>query len=101
MERGFDAARTLKRYGSLLSNFAAISFPRISAGNCFINSSKDSHLSSYFTKEGALGCAPIHSSAWGFVEGELLPTRSAIAVWDPHAYSWMVFFIRHIFFITL
>ena len=40
MERGFAAASTLNRYGSLLSNAKATSFPRISCGYFAINSVK-------------------------------------------------------------
>src|SRR4030095_3541398 len=37
---------------------------------------------------GQSGCAPTQSSAWGFPVG-FLPSKSGIAVSDPHAYGWI------------
>jgi len=57
--------------------------PEDAAGSRAITSGSGVHTPSICTREGALGCAPIHSSASGPLEGEGLPRRSAIAVRDP------------------
>src|SRR4030042_441151 len=91
MERGLAAAMTLNRNGNLLENFFATESPRISGGSISINSARDILLSLWMTMEGAFGCDPIHISAMGLLAGDDPPRSSGIKLFDPQAYSWILF----------
>ena len=72
--------RTLNKKGSRLPNFLLTSLPRMLSGLCSMTSIREADVLFFLTRDGALGCAPIHSSAWGLSEGDVRPSKSAMAV---------------------
>ena len=80
MDSALAADSTLSRNGSLSPNRAAHSAPSARSGAAAITSSSVVQP----TPDGALGCAPIHSSASGPAAGTGRPCRSAMASRVPH-----------------
>jgi hypothetical protein len=97
MDKGLAAARILNRKGNLLEYFSATDIPKMPPGSFWSISARGIHSPSCRTREEALGCDPIQSSAWGFVAGEGRPRSWGMKVFDPQAYSWIGFFKTQIF----
>ena len=92
MDKGLAEARILNKKGNLLENFRAMDGPRISSGFFWVISSRDLHFPWEKTFEGALGWAPIQSSACGLSDGLGSPMSFGINVFDPQEYSRILFF---------
>src|SRR4030042_4941173 len=91
IDSGLAAAMTLNRKGSLLENFLATECPRIPEGSSPINLSSGIRSLLYTAMDGPLGWVPIHISAMGLLAGDDSPRSSGIKLFDPQAYSWILF----------
>jgi hypothetical protein len=80
-----SAASTFSRKGSLPPKRRATRSPSSRLGLAAMAAVSVPATPSRVSTDGALGCAPIHSSACGPALGVGSPSSSAIAVRDPQA----------------